>query len=168
MAAYAVDPTHTFARFEIEHFGATVNRGRFDQKEGTVTFDKAAKAGKVDITFHVASVNTGTPAFEQHLKSEIFEAEKYPTARFVGDTFTFKGDQVVAVSGALTLKGQTRPVTFKANQFACYNSPMLKREVCGGDFETTIDRTAFGVDWGVEYGFPKDVRIVAQLEAVKQ
>ncbi len=45
---------------------------------------------------------------------------------------------------------------------------MLKREVCGGDFETTIDRTAFGVDYGVAYGFPKNVRIVAQIEAVKQ
>jgi len=45
---------------------------------------------------------------------------------------------------------------------------MLKREVCGGDFETTIDRTAFGADYGVQYGFPKNVRIVAQIEAVKQ
>ncbi|GAB1385743.1 hypothetical protein MASR1M59_08910 [Melaminivora sp.] len=45
---------------------------------------------------------------------------------------------------------------------------MLKREVCGGDFEATIDRTAFGVDYGVQYDFPKNVRIVAQIEAVKQ
>ena len=41
-ATYAVDPTHTFATFEISHFGASVNRGRFDRKEGVVQFDKAA------------------------------------------------------------------------------------------------------------------------------
>jgi polyisoprenoid-binding protein YceI len=44
-ANYAIDPAHTFATFEIGHFGASVNRGRFDKKEGTISFDKAAKTG---------------------------------------------------------------------------------------------------------------------------
>ncbi|TFI47945.1 polyisoprenoid-binding protein [Diaphorobacter sp. DS2] len=168
-ATYAVDPTHTFATFEISHFGASVNRGRFDKKEGTVQFDKAGKIGKVELTLHIDSVNTGTAPFDKHLQSaDIFDAAKFPTAKFVGDKFTFEGDKLTAVSGNLTIKGKTQPVTLKANQFACYDSPMLKREVCGGDFETTIDRTAFGVDYGVQYGFPKNVRIVAQIEAVKQ
>ena len=60
------------------------------------------------------------------------------------------------------------PVTLKANQFNCYVSPMLKREVCGGDFETTIDRTAFGMNYGIDWGFPKNVRLAIQVEAVKQ
>ncbi|QNP49666.1 YceI family protein [Diaphorobacter aerolatus] len=168
-ASYAIDPTHTFATFEISHFGASVNRARFDKKEGTVQLDKAAKTGKVELTLHIDSVNSGTPPFNKHLQSaEIFDAEKFPTAKFVGDKFTFDGDKLTSVSGNLTIKGKSQPVTFKANQFACYESPMLKREVCGGDFETTIDRTAFGVDYGVQYGFPKNVRIVAQIEAVKQ
>jgi polyisoprenoid-binding protein YceI len=168
-ATYAVDPTHTFATFEISHFGASVNRGRFDRKEGVVQFDKAGKTGKVELTLQIDSLTTGTPPFDKHLKSaEIFDVAQFPTARFVGDKFTFEGDKVTAVSGNMTIKGKTQPVTFKANQFACYDSPMLKREVCGGDFETTIDRTAFGVDYGVQYGFPKNVRIVAQIEAIKQ
>lgn len=168
-ATYAVDPSHTFATFEISHFGASVNRARFDKKEGTVQLDKTAKTGKVELTLQIDSVNSGVAPFNKHLQSaEIFDAEKFPTAKFVGDKFTFDGDKVVSVSGDLTIKGKTQPVTFKANQFACYDNPMLKREVCGGDFETTIDRTAFGVDYGVAYGFPKNVRIVAQIEAVKQ
>jgi polyisoprenoid-binding protein YceI len=168
-ATYAVDPTHTFATFEISHFGASVNRGRFDKKEGTVQLDKAAKTGKVELTLDIASINTGTPSFDKHLQSaDIFDAAKFPTAKFVGDKFTFDGDKLVSVAGDLTIKGKTQPATFKANQFACYQSPMLKREVCGGDFETTIDRTQFGADYGVQYGFPKNVRIVAQIEAVKQ
>lgn len=168
-AIYAIDPAHTFATFEISHFGASVNRGRFDRKEGSVQLDKAGKSGKVDITFDVASVNTGTAAFDKHLQSnELLDTTKHPKARFVSDKFHFNGDNVTAVDGKLTLLGKTQPVTLKANQFACYDNPILKREVCGGDFATTIDRTAFGVNYGIDWGFPKDVRLVVQIEAVKQ
>ena len=168
-ATYAIDPSHTFATFQISHFGASVNRGRFDKKEGTVQFDRAGKSGKVDVTFDTSSINTGTPAFDKHLKSaDIFNAEKHPTMRFVSDKFVFDGDKVSAVEGQLTMLGKTQPLTLKANQFNCYQSPMLKREVCGGDFEGTLDRTAFGMDYGVQYGFDKNVRIIVQVEAVKQ
>lgn len=168
-ADYAIDPTHTFATFEIGHFGTSVNRARFDKKEGTVQFDRAAKTGKVDISLDIASVNSGTAAFDKHLQSaDIFNAAQFPKARFVSDKFVFNGDKVTEVQGQLTLLGKTQPVSFKANQFNCYESPMLKREVCGGDFEATIDRTAFGVNYGVDWGFPKNVRLVIQVEAVKQ
>ena len=168
-ANYTVDPTHTFATFEISHFGASVNRARFDKKEGTIQFDRAAKTGKVDISLDMTSVNSGTAAFDKHLQSaDIFNAAQFPKARFVSDKFVFNGDKVSEVQGQLTLLGKTQPVSFKANQFNCYESPMLKREVCGGDFEATIDRAAFGVNYGIDWGFPKNVRIVLQVEAVKQ
>ena len=169
LATYAIDPTHTFATFEISHFGASVNRGRFDKKEGTVQFDRAGRNGKVDVRFDTSSINTGTPTFDKHLRSaEMFNTEKYPTMRFVSDRFIFDEDKVFSVEGQLTLLGKTQPLTLKANQFNCYHSPMLKREVCGGDFEGTIDRTAFGMDYGVQYGFDKNVRVIVQIEAVKQ
>ena len=168
-ATYAIEPTHTFVTFEIDHFGTSTNRGRFDKKEGTVQFDRAAKTGKVDISLDIASVNSGTAAFDKHLQSaDIFNAAQFPKARFVSDKFVFNGDKVTEVQGQLTLLGKTQPVSFKANQFNCYESPMLKREVCGGDFEATIDRSAFGVNYGIDWGFPKNVRIVLQVEAVKQ
>ncbi len=168
-ATYAIDPTHTFVTFEISHFGATTNRGRFDKKEGTVQFDRAGKTGKVEITVDTTSINSGTPPFDKHLQSpDIFNAAKYPTIKFVSDKFTFNGDKVSEVSGQLTLLDKTMPVTLKATQFNCYQSPMLKREVCGGDFEATIDRTQWGLNYGVEWGFPKNVRLVAQIEAIKQ
>ena len=166
---YAVEPTHTFVTFEINHFGASVNRGRFEKKEGTVQFDKAGKTGKVDISFEASSISTGTPAFDKHLQgADLFNAAQYPTLRFVSDKFNFDGDKVTSVAGQLTLLGKTGPVTLKANQFACYNHPMLKREVCGGDFEATIDRTQWGMNYGVDWGFAKNVRLVVQIEAVKQ
>ncbi|MBI3101836.1 MAG: polyisoprenoid-binding protein [Burkholderiales bacterium] len=169
MAHYAIDPTHTFVTFEISHFGASVNRGRFDKKEGSVQLDKAAKAGKVEISFDATSINSGTPAFDKHLQSaDLFNAAQHPKISFVSDKFVFNGDKVSEVSGQLTLLGKTGPVTFKANQFNCYQSPMLKREVCGGDFEATIDRTQWGMNYGVDWGFAKNVRLVVQVEAVKQ
>ena len=168
-ATYAVDPTHTFVTFEISHFGASVNRGRFDKKEGTVQFDRAGKTGKVEISFDATSINSGTPAFDKHLQSaDLFNAAQHPKITFVSDKFSFNGDKVSEVSGQLTLLGKTAPVTLKANQFNCYQSPMLKREVCGGDFEATIDRTQWGMNYGVDWGFAKNVRLVVQVEAVKQ
>ena len=168
-STYAFDPSHTFVSFEIGHFGTSTNRGRFDKKEGTVQLDRAAKTGKVEVTIDTTSVNTGFAAFEKHLQSpDLFDAVKYPTIKFVSDKFVFNGDKVVEVVGNLTLLGKAQAVTLKANQFNCYQSPMIKREVCGGDFETTIDRTAFGMNYGVDWGFPKNVRLVIQVEAVKQ
>jgi len=168
-ATYAIDPSHTYATFEISHFGTSTNRGRWDKKEGTVQLDKAAKSGKVELTIDVASINTGSAAFDKHLRGpDFFDVEKHPSAKFVADKFVFNGDKVSEVSGTLTLLGKTNPVTLKANNFNCFQHPMLKREVCGGDFETTIDRSAYGVNYGLQYGFPKDVRVVIQVEAVKQ
>lgn len=169
VANYAIEPTHTFATFEIGHFGASTNRGRFDKKSGSVMLDRASKTGKVEISIDTTSINTGTAAFDKHLQSaDLFDAAKFPTMTFVGDKFTFNGDKVSEVAGQLTLLGKTAPVTLKASQFNCYQSPMLKREVCGGDFEATIDRTIWGMNYGVDWGFPKNVRIVVQVEAVKQ
>lgn len=168
-ADYAIDPTHTFVTFEIDHFATSTNRARFDKKEGSVSFDRAAKTGKVEITIDTTSVNSGTPAFNKHLQSaDILNTEKYPTAKFVGDKFVFNGDKVAEVSGNLTLLDKTLPVTLKATKFNCYQNPMLKREVCGGDFETTLTRSQFGVNYGLNYGFSDNVRLVIQVEAVKQ
>ena len=168
-ATYAMDPTHTFVTFEIGHFGTTTNRGRFDKKTGSIQLDKAAKSGKVELTIDATSINSGTPAFDKHLQSaDLFDAAKHPTMKFVSSKFVFNGDKVASVEGQLTLLGKTAPLTLKANQFNCYDSPMLKREVCGGDFEATIDRTQWGMNYGVEWGFPKNVRLVVQIEAVKQ
>lgn len=168
-ASYAVDPTHTFATFEIDHFGASTNRARFDKKSGSVQLDKAGKSGKVELTIETSSINSGTAAFDKHLQSkDFFNVAEFPTAKFVGDKFVFNGDKVSEVSGSLTLLGKTHPVTLKASKFNCYMNPMLKVEVCGGDFETTIVRSTYGMNWGLNFGFSDNVRLVVQVEAVKQ
>jgi polyisoprenoid-binding protein YceI len=166
-ATYAVDPMHTFVTFEARHFGTSTNRGRFDKKEGTVTLDKAAKTGRAEITVETGSISTGTAQFDNHLKSAFFNSANFPSAKFVGDKFTFDGDKVSAVEGQLTMLGKTQPVTFKATNFNCYENPMLKREICGGDFETNIARSSWGIDYGLP-GIPDSVRLLIQIEAIKQ
>ena len=165
---YMIEPTHTFVTFEALHFGASTSRGRFDKKEGTVQFDRTAKTGKVELTIDTASINTGTPPFNSHLTSkDFFNSAEFPTAKFVSDKFAFNGDKVSEVSGSLTLLGKTNPVVLKASNFACYMHPRLKVEVCGGDFETTIQRSQYGMSYGLP-GIPDNVRLVVQVEAVKQ
>lgn len=168
-ATYAIDPMHTFASFEQLHFGTSTVRGRFDKKTGTVQLDKAAKTGKVEISFDLNGISTGVAPFDSHLKSaDFFDVAKFPKASFVGDKFVFNGDKLAEVSGRLTMRGQTHPVTLKALRFNCYDNPMLKREVCGGDFETTIQRSQWGVSYGIAMGIADDTRLTIQVEAVKQ
>ena len=168
-ATYALDPSHTFVTFEISHFGTSTNRGRFDKKQGTVTLDKAAKTGKLDVTIDTTSLSTGVAPLDTHLKSkDFFNVAENGTVKFVGDKLNFDGDKVTSVSGTLTMLGKTVPVTLNATNFNCYQNPLIKREVCGGDFETTITRSQFGVNYGLNYGFPDNMHLVIQVEAVKQ
>ena len=115
------------------------------------------------------SVSTGVPALDTHLKSpDFFNAVQFGTARFVGDKFTFTGDKVSEISGNLTLLGKTNPVVLKATNFNCYMSPILKREVCGGDFTTTLVRSLYGMSYGLQYGLPDNIGLLIQIEAIKQ
>ena len=168
-ATFTVEPTHTFVTFEAKHFATSTNRGRFDKTEGTITLDRSAKRGTADISIDMASINTGTAPFNTHLKGkDLFNAVEFPKAQFVGDKFNFEGEKVTAVAGNLTLLGKTLPVTLTATNFNCYDSPMLKREVCGGDFETSITRSQWGMGWGVSFGIPDKIRLLIQIEAIKQ
>jgi polyisoprenoid-binding protein YceI len=168
-ATYAIDPTHTSVFFEALHFGTSTNRGRFVKNSGTVQFDRAGKAGKVDLTLDMAGISTGVAPFDKHLQSaDFFDVANHPTAKFVGDKFVFDGDKVTEVQGQLTMRGKTAPVTLKAVRFNCYENPMLKREVCGGDFETTIQRSQWGVSWGLQMGVADATKLIVQVEAVKQ
>jgi polyisoprenoid-binding protein YceI len=166
---YKVDPAHTFATFEVVHFGTSTVRGRFNKVDGTITVDRGAGSGRADITVHTGSIDSGVPDFDKHLKTaDFFDAEKMPTARFQSEQFRFEGDKLRSVSGTLSLLGKSQPVTLEAQRFNCYDNPMLKTQVCGGDFETTLERSKWGMNWGIDMGIPDKVRIVVQIEAAKQ
>ena len=168
-AVYTLDADHTYASFAIDHYGASVNRARFDEVAGSVRFDPVAKEGAIDLFVQVASIYSGSRGFDEHLLSpDLFDAGRYPTMRFVSDRLVFEGERLVEAPGQLTLLGRTLPVTLKASQFRCYPNKRAKTEACGGDFEAVIDRTQWGMNYLVDAGMPKNVRITATIEAFRQ
>lgn len=165
---YTIEPTHTFVTWEAKHFGTSTSHGRFDKKSGSITIDKTAKTGKAEITIDMKSMNTGVAPFDKHLTGEdFFAADKFPEAKFVSTSFKFDGDKVSEVTGNLTMRGKTNPVTLKSTGFGCYENPYVKREVCGGDFETTITRSQYDMKYGLP-GIPDNIRLLIQVEGIKQ
>jgi polyisoprenoid-binding protein YceI len=168
-ATYNVDTSHTFASFEISHFGISTIRGRFDRKEGSIELDRAAKTGKIDMTIDTTSISTGLPTFDRILQSSaLFDVATYPTAKFASDKLVFEGDSITEVTGNFTLLGKTLPLTLKAVNFGCRTAALTRQEICGGDFEATFDRSTYGMNYGVSLGMTKTVKLVIQVEAVKQ
>lgn len=168
-AEYEIDPGHTNVRFAIDHFATSTNVGGFYGLEGTVTFDEEAQTGSVDVAIPVKNINSGNKDFDGHLQSpDLFDAEKHPEMRFVSTKWHFADGKVTQVDGDLTLLGQTHPVTLTASKFNCYDNPRMKKEVCGGDFHTTLDRTQWGMNYLVDVGMTKDVDIAIQIEAAKK
>lgn len=167
MATYAVEPTHTAATWAIPHLGISIIRGRFDKTSGKINLDQIGRTGTVEITIDAASVNAGNKKFEDHLRSkDFFDAEQFPKVTYRGRLGKFEGDTPTEVEGELTLLGQTRPVNLKILSFKCRTHPLLKREVCGADAVTTIDRSQFGMTSSVAFTSAR-VDLMLQIEALK-
>ena len=164
---YTLDPSHTYPSFEADHFGGlSVWRGKFDSTTGKVVYDKEAKAGSIDVTVDMNSIDFGMPKLNDHAKSaEIFDAAKYPTAIYSGKFTKFNGDSPTEAQGTLTLHGVTKPVTLEIKSFLCKISPMTKKEVCGADAAATFNRSDFGVNYGDKFGFKQQVKLQIQVEA---
>lgn len=164
---YVVDPKHTYPSFEADHFGGmSVWRGKFERTTGTVTIDREAKTGTVEVTIDTTSVDAGLADMNEHLKKPDFlEVEKYPTATYKGTLTKFKDGAPTEVEGNLTLHGVTKPVTLTIKSFKCMPHPMKKAEFCGADAVATINREDFGIAWGKAFGFAMWVRLAIQVEA---
>ena len=164
---YTMDGTHTFPRFEYSHFGYSTQLSRFDKTTGTVTLDKAAKTGAVDVTIDATSVNTGYPLFNQHIQGEdFFDTAKYPTITYKSTKVNFDGDKPASVEGNLTIKGVTKPVTLTVTSFHCMPHPMLKKDACGANATATIKRSEFNAGKYAPY-VGDDVTLTIAVEAYK-
>ncbi len=163
---YKLDPNHTYPSFEADHMGGlSVWRGKFTGTSGSVVYDKDAKAGSIDVTVDMNSIDFGMPKLDEHAKSaEIFDAAKYPTATYTGKFTKWNGSVPTEAQGTLTMHGVTKPVTLVINSFLCKPNPMSKKEVCGADASATFNRADFGVNFGDKYGFKQEVKLQIQVE----
>jgi len=165
---YNVDPAHTYPTFEADHMGGlSFWRGKFNTNSGTVTLDKEAKTGTVDITIDTTSLDFGHEKMNAHAKSDakMFDVAKFPTATYKGKVSRWGATGPEEVTGDLTLHGVTKPVTLKINQFLCKPSPRTQKEVCGADASATFNRFDFGITYGDSFGFKPDVKLLIQVEA---
>ncbi|MDV2859932.1 YceI family protein [Psychrobacter sp. CAM01] len=168
-ATYELDPKHTAVRFFVDHFGTSTNAGGFYDLSGILEYAPKEQKGFIGITIPMGSLSTGLKEFDGHLKSaDFFNVKEHPTAYFKSTNWQFDGNKVKSVTGDLTLLGQTHPVTLTATKFNCYDSPLLNAEACGGDFETTIDRTKWGIDTYTDGGMMKNIKLVVQVEGSKK
>ena len=164
---YTIDPGHTYPSFEADHMGISVLRGKFNKTTGSVTIDRAAKTGSLEIVIDADSLDFGHDKLNAHAKNaDMFDVAKFPTATYKSKSITFKGDAPASVEGELTLHGVTRPVTLTINSFKCIDHPMLKKEVCGADASAEFKRSDFGINYGLPR-FAPEVKLAISVEAVK-
>ena len=165
---YTIDNTHTFPRFSYNHLGYSTQLSRFDKTTGTITIDRAAKTGAVNVTIDTTSVNTGSPVFNEHIQgADFLDTAKYPTATFVSNKVNFNGDNVASVDGTLTLKGISKPVSLTVTSFQCMLHPMILKNACGANATTVVKRTDFNMG---KYAplVGDEVTISLSIEAVKE
>jgi polyisoprenoid-binding protein YceI len=166
--SYVIDSRHTHPSYEINHFGWSTQRGRFDNVTGTITLDRAAKTGSVEVKIDASSVSTGVDKLDEHLKSEdFFNVGKYPTITFKATKIAFDGDVPASVPGQITILGVTKPATLTIERFGCGVHPMLKKDVCGAEASTTIKRSEFGMTKYVP-ALGDNVKLLINVEAFKE
>ena len=165
---YRLDAGHTFPRFSYSHFGFSTQLSRFNRTTGTVTLDRAARTGAVDISIDTTSVDTGFAVFDEHIQAEDFlDTAKHPTATFRSSKVVFSGDTPTAVEGVLTLKGVSRPVTLKMTSFQAMPHPILKKDAIGANATVTVKRTDFNMGkYAPHVG--DDVTIDVAVEAIRE
>ena len=164
---YQLDPNHTFVTFEVQHFGTSTLRGRIGPVRGEVAIDRSAKSGDLRLRIPVTTLDTGMRALDARLKQpDLLATAEYPEAYFVATRFRFDdAGGVKEVRGEFTLRGVGEPLSLVARSFACRHDEMLRRDVCGGDFEADLKRSRFGATLGEPF-VGDDVHLLIQVEGI--
>jgi polyisoprenoid-binding protein YceI len=165
---YSIDPAHTHATFSFQHMGFSTFHGKIPAQSGTIVLDAAKKTGSIDVQFELKSISTGVPKFDQHLQSkDFFEVTAHPTASFKSTKVAFKGDSPSSISGDLTIRGVTKPVTLEVTGFKCGPHPMMKVAACGANATATIKRSEFGLGYALP-AVADEIGLMIEVEAMKK
>ena len=144
---YTIDPAHSRLGFVARHAMVTKVRGQYSSFEGTAHIDaENPGASRVDLTIQVASIDTGNADRDGHLRSaDFFDAETYPTITFSSTSVERDGDDW-NVTGDLTIRGVSQPVTIAFEQTGSARDPFGNVRV-GFEGATTINRKDWGLTW---------------------
>ena len=174
MAKYTVDNSHSHIGFQVKHMMVSKVKGSFESYTAEVEAADLADltTAKIAFTVDVASINTKSEDRDDHLKSpDFFNAETYGDIKFESTSVTGSGPDY-EVTGDLTIKDVTKPVTFDVTYNGKGTNPWGV-EVYGFEGETTSNREDFGLTWnapletgGVLVG--KEIKIFADFEVNPQ
>jgi polyisoprenoid-binding protein YceI len=148
-STWNIDPAHSVAEFKVKHMMISNVKGQFTALKGTVTLDEAdVTRSKVEATIPVASISTGEPQRDAHLKSaDFFDAEKFPEIKFVSTGIQKTGDGELAVTGDLTIHGVRRSVTLQVEGPTAPAKDPWGNVRMGLSAAGKINRKDFGLTW---------------------
>ena len=158
---WQLDPMHTQVEFSAKHFGMMTVRGHFNQVATSGQIDPVdPAASSVEVTIDVASLTTGNAQRDNDLRSSYFlELDKYPTITFKSTRIAPAGEDRYTLTGDLTIKGVTKPVTLNLQRYGEINDPMMGHRVAY-NAEGQIDRK----DFGMEFDMLADNRLIVSHE----
>ncbi|MFT4094453.1 MAG: YceI family protein [Niabella sp.] len=173
MAIWKIDPAHSEVGFKVKHLVISTVSGKFKNFEGTAAADNDDFSdAKISFSADVDSIDTGAEQRDAHLKSaDFFESDKYPKLTFESTSIARDGDDY-KLTGYLTLKGVTAPVTLKV-EYGGAGPNMYGQTVAGFEVNGKINRKDFGLTWSAvtETGgivVSDDVKLYANIELVKE
>ncbi|MFK5582368.1 MULTISPECIES: YceI family protein [unclassified Serinicoccus] len=144
---YTIDPSHSRIGFSTRHAMVTKVRGAFNEVEGTATTGPDLQDARIELAMQVASVDTRSADRDGHLKSaDFFDVENYPTMTFASTEVTAVDGDTLRVTGDLTIKDVTRPVTVDF-EFAGGATDPFGNERVGFEGSTVVNRKDFGLTW---------------------
>ena len=170
---YVTDPAHTTFGFAVKHLGIATVRGRFAQFEGTLELGDDLATARVTGTAQAASIDTGEPQRDEHLRSgDFFDAETYPELRFESSAIRASGEDRFEIDGQLTLHGVTRPLTLEAEFLGTETDPWGNQRAA---FEITgkLNRSDWGMKFNAALGsgnfvVSDGVRLAIDVSAIRQ
>lgn len=150
---YVFDKSHANLSFSYNHLGYSTTDGRFGDWDGKLLIDQKTPANSsIQFTINIDSLDTFWAERDTHLKSaDFFDAAKFPQATFTSTKVEQTGETQLEVSGDLTLKDITKPVTLTVDVLALGDHPMAKKPAAGFAATTVLKRSDFGMDMFVPY-----------------
>lgn len=151
---WAIDPTHSTVEVVARHLVVSKVRGRFGSFSGTIAVGEDVADTRVDVTIDAASIDTGTPDRDAHLRgADFLDVESYPSITFTADRAVHVSGDHWELPGTLTIRGTSRPVTLDLEFLGVQTDPWGNDKAA---FEATaeVDREEFGITWnqGLETG----------------
>ncbi|HET6231446.1 MAG TPA: YceI family protein [Longimicrobiaceae bacterium] len=172
-STWTLDASHSNVEFSVRHLMISSVKGHFSEVEGTVTANDADPSGaRVEVVVKTASIDTRQEQRDAHLRSaDFFDADTFPQMRFVGTRVERTGSDTFKLTGDLTIKDVTRPLTLDVTEEGRGKDPW-GGERAGFSATGKIKRSEFGLTWnqvleagGVAVG--DDIKISADVELVK-